>query len=550
MAEFYPMRQDWMRSLRLSVGSPVVLCYLVYLSGFFHLMSRQGAFPMWLLSLLYMVVGATCALFLSLPVLRLCTVWHLLYVRRNGRLWQVDLRHLQVLGVFPASSGRFWRQWPESTRHMVQRAVLLAIDEAERGLPLQEQVLLPMDRVRLERETPWYWQVSFEAGGARRLQTIPKAYEDFAPVPGLARASGPVPGRWGLGCFILLTAAVFIAGGLLMFRPADARSSPQPPADTSASQSAAVSSESREEPSQVRVPEESAAYWMNGLEFRTDKSFRLQEDKLIDPALNVDYEISLQYGVDSGDLPDLPHVGERYRYQLTARPASDGQTEYAGTALSEDGTLFSIRGVSKTAAGGEKMQGDMRYILENLTFTGPAVTEENFRTLLRPNLQAGCAYMGPAYLRAPSDLFGYPAFVDTYLPYSQDVFYSDGADTVETRIHGLRVRVSIRPCRESAQEILNQMRQELAITFRPNDIFDEKYDPNLDAACFLGAYYDRNSTTPRVLVLHTIRRWDGYYTCREITCFPEEIDGEYAPMLQELEEVYGLKIPTLERLAE
>ena len=42
----------------------------------------------------------------------------------------------------------------------------------------------------------------------------------------------------------------------------------------------------------------------------------------------------------------------------------------------------------------------------------------------------------------------------------------------------------------------------------------------------------------------------GYYLLREITGLPEEIDGEYLPLLKELEEIFGLTMPVLEQLGE
>ena len=549
MPELYWMRNDWMQRTRLSVGGPGLLSYLVYLLGFYRLIGDVFRSTRWLPPLLCMLLGTTCVLLLSLPTLRLCSNGRLLYVRRNGRLWQVDLGNLQALGVFPATSGRPWVQWPVSIQQAALQAALRAMDEAERGLPLQERVLLPMDRIRLERETPWFWQISFESGGVRQKQVIPKAYENFSPVPGLPQVQHPAPGRWALGCAILLTTALFTTGSWLLYQ----RSAPEPPPPPAVDLSQPTSSASVPDSKpvlQAREPEESAAYQMNGLEFSTDKTFRLQDDTLFDPALHVTYEIELQYGVAAQDLPALDQEAEGYRYRLSVHSLADGAMEYTGIARSEGGTLFTVQATQGSATGMEKIQGDMLYLLKHLSFTGPAVTEENFRTLLRPNLQVGCAYMGPAYLRAPRELLGYDAFVDTYLPYSQDVFCSDGGDAVQTQIHGLRVRVTIRACSGSAQDALNEIREELGISFQPKDIFDEKYDPDLEAACFLGAYYDSHSTTPRVLVLYTDGKWEGYYICREIICFPEQIDEEYAPMLKELEAVYGISVPTLEKLAE
>ena len=44
-------------------------------------------------------------------------------------------------------------------------------------------------------------------------------------------------------------------------------------------------------------------------------------------------------------------------------------------------------------------------------------------------------------------------------------------------------------------------------------------------------------------MLYAESMWEGYYLLREITGLPEEIDGEYLPLLKELEEIFGLTMP-------
>ena len=54
----------------------------------------------------------------------------------------------------------------------------------------------------------------------------------------------------------------------------------------------------------------------------------------------------------------------------------------------------------------------------------------------------------------------------------------------------------------------------------------------------------------RYAVLYAESKWEGYYLFREITALPEQLDGEYLPLLKELEGVFGLTMPALERLGE
>lgn len=89
--EFYALRKDWMRPLRLNVFVPLLIIMVMVLAGFVatafihetRLMTAivLGGF----VSGVFLLCGAT-------PTLQLCNAFHVLFVRAGGKLWRVDLQ--------------------------------------------------------------------------------------------------------------------------------------------------------------------------------------------------------------------------------------------------------------------------------------------------------------------------------------------------------------------------------------------------------------------------------------------------------------------------
>ena len=75
---------------------------------------------------------------------------------------------------------------------------------------------------------------------------------------------------------------------------------------------------------------------------------------------------------------------------------------------------------------------------------------------------------------------------------------------------------------------------------------DQTYREDLDAARMLTVYEENGRE--RNTVLYAEGMWEGYYLLREITGLPERMDGEYLPLLKELEGIFGLTMPVLEQL--
>ena len=90
--EFYALRKDWMRPLRLSVFVPLLVIMAISVGGFIATAFIQET--RWMTAIV--LGGFICGVFLlcwSIPTLQLCNAFHILFVRAGGKLWRVDLQH-------------------------------------------------------------------------------------------------------------------------------------------------------------------------------------------------------------------------------------------------------------------------------------------------------------------------------------------------------------------------------------------------------------------------------------------------------------------------
>ena len=322
----------------------------------------------------------------------------------------------------------------------------------------------------------------------------------------------------------------------------------------------------------ARIPQEIGYYYLNGLTLQTDDSFSSTANDLLDQKTNVGYRLSLRYGVgeeavravlkeegqcrylrpDSSEL--LWRMGENsvvYQYNLRTVSQPDGQTRHTGAALSERGTLLVIEAGHGGDVDEETVRGDLLYMLENLQFTGPAINNGNYQEQLRPAVNMGFNYCGQAFLKAPPGLFGYDAFIDTFLPCGGALNYYDDGLSVMTSVHGLRVSAAIVPCDGTAKDALDGIYQDLKAAGRQYDeqnLYEDAYSEEDNTACIATVYYDGGRT--RATVMYAIGKWEGYYLFKEMTCLPEEIDSEYPAVFKEMEASSGISVPHMETMGQ
>lgn len=563
--EFFLPWEPWIRPIHAGtrIGQGVCLA-LLFLCGWMGALA--GHERVWRCAMDGMAVSAIFAMSGGRRSARICQARSILYVRADGELWCVAMNRIfdPELHVPLSRLARMWDKLSAS-RQKLFRAVVAEAVAAEDGTAYLVQ------GSSLERQSRWEWVVSNLKGAT---SVIPKVYPNFSPIPGAERAKGPLPSLWGEAAVaVILTVICTAAGcGLGLWMERGEADVPVPPSQTEAVLPDPVPSASVEsEPvTAARVPEKVRCYYLNGLTFQTDAGFDVTLHHIKDERTGVDCRISMQYGVgeeavwaalektpadqvrglrpDSSEL--LWRMGENtvvYQYNLRTAYLPDGQIVHTGAALSERGTLFLAEAAHGGEADEETVRGDLLYLLENLQFTGPAITEENYQEQLRPAVGMGFSYCGWAYLRAPDGLFGHDALVGTFLPCGGVLHYYDDGLSVMTSVHGLRVSAAIVPSEGTAMDVLDQIYQDLKAAGRRYDeqnVFEEAYSPERNAACRVTVYYDGGRT--RLTVLYTEGEWDGYYLFKEMTCLPEEIDEEYSAVFKEMEATCSFSVPYME----
>lgn len=566
--EFFLPSQQWIRPIRIWMRTVQCICLaLVLLCGWISALVGHGEF--WIPVFWGVMVG-----FLFLQVGqgrgrsgRICEAGSVLYARTGDELWRVDMNSIRdpELNAPLARLARIWDQLPVSRQKLFRAAVAKAVKER-----------VGVSRAKspdLEHESRWEWRIA-DLHGCRWV--IPKVYPNFAPVSSVERAKEPLPLAWNEVICIPAVMLVCAAAGCFLGVEAEQRAvdvpTPPPQVETVLPDPAPFSLGDPAPMTTARIPQEIGYYYLNGLTLQTDDSFSSTANDLLDQKTNVGYRLSLRYGVgeeavravlkeegqcrylrpDSSEL--LWRMGENsvvYQYNLRTVSQPDGQTRHTGAALSERGTLLVIEAGHGGDVDEETVRGDLLYMLENLQFTGPAINNGNYQEQLRPAVNMGFNYCGQAFLKAPPGLFGYDAFIDTFLPCGGALNYYDDGLSVMTSVHGLRVSAAIVPCDGTAKDALDGIYQDLKAAGRQYDeqnLYEDAYSEEDNTACIATVYYDGGRT--RATVMYAIGKWEGYYLFKEMTCLPEEIDSEYPAVFKEMEASSGISVPHMETMGQ
>ena len=570
--EFFLPHEPWIRPVRVRIRLRQCVCLgLTFLFGWLgtligHEQICAYAMGGMALSVLFLRSG-------RMRSGRIMNASSILYVRSEGKLWEVNLNGIRdpELHISLSRLTRMWDRLSSSRQKLFRATAAEAIKNREVGTAFMVQS-------SVERESNWEWVVRDLATGSR--WTIPKVYPNFTPGTGAERVKGPVPLIWPEMIGVLVATVMFtlVGAGVGLEKQAEqnavvsspppvesAQPTPEPPSDP-------PSTTAPEQTTTARVPDEIGYYYLNGLNLQTDNEFEASTSHFVDTESGVEYRIALRYGVgeeairaaledtqegetrylrpDSSDL--LWRMGDNsvvYQYNIRSTHLPDGQTLHTGAALSERGTLLVIEAAHGEEAEGEAVRSNMLYMLENLRFTGPAINGENYQEQHRPAVSMGFTYCGQAFLRAPYDLFGYDAFIDTFLPCGGKLNYYDDGLSVMTTVHGLRVSAAIVHNEGTAMDALEEIYQDLKAAGRQYDeqnMFEEAYSEEANTACRTTVYYDGGRT--RATVMYTIGKWDGYYLFKEMTCLPEEIDSDYQATFMEMEVSSGISVPYMETL--
>ena len=291
--EFYALRKDWMRPLRLSVFVPLLVIMAISVGGFIATAFIQET--RWMTAIV--LGGFISGVFLlcwSIPTLQLCNAFHILFVRAGGKLWRVDLQRF-------CSVQNWWSQ-SSSKQAAIKWDVLCEISCLLDGEAPSygTGALTELKDLQVEKEDNWSWTCFYESeNGKRKKLRISKGYPDFCPVSGMERSQGPTPARWIFIPLSFAVTAALIAGiwaldmsvyvGPTWNRPQTSDSAPK----------GNTQPEVKSIP--TRVPENITEYEMSEVWFRVDSGFQYSRRTFLDGDTGTLYRAYVQYGVDASD---------------------------------------------------------------------------------------------------------------------------------------------------------------------------------------------------------------------------------------------------------
>ena len=487
-----------------------------------------------------------------------------MYARKDGQLWLIAMQRIQdtVLHVRFPKLAQIWDQLPQTQRTRFNASVASLLSK-------ENNIAVKINRPRLEYQNQWRWVLSNDVG---RKAFIPKVYPKFSPVPSDTEPLKEAVRVWWRNPLMTLVITVFCLTVGIHIGLEEERQAALLPPEPPPVESVVPDPEDSTSVTKAIAPKVIGDYYLNGLILRTDDAFQASTTQLEDQENGLTYQISLQYGVgeeaaqislgrtqgenvrclrpDSEEfLWGMGDNGVTYRYNLRTVQLPHEQTAHTGAALSERGTLIIIECVHDDDSDEERARGTLLYMLENLEFTGPAITEENYQEQLRPAINMGFNYCGQAFFKAPEGMFEYDVFLDTFMPCGGKMNYYDDGISMMTKAHGLRVSAAIVPNEGTAMDVVEQAYQDLKAAGRQYDeqtLFQDAYNEEGNNACRLTVYYDGGRT--RVTVLVAIEEREGCYLFKEMTCLPEEVDSEYQAVFKEMETTCGIEVSVMEDL--
>ena len=555
----YAWIRPWLLQRRITQGLWLAVLFLLV-----WLPDLLGHERIWFRTLCGMGVSFLVIASLPGPSGHILAARKVMYARKDGQLWLIAMQriHDTTLHVRFPKLAQIWDQLPQTQRTRFKASIASLLSK-------ENNIAVKINRPMLEYQNKWRWVISNDVG---RKAYIPKVYPQFSPVPGdTEQLKEAVPVWWRNPLMTLVITVFCLTVGIHIGLEEERQAALLPPEPPSV-ESVVPDPEDSTPVTKAIAPEVIGDYYLNGLILRTDDAFQASTTQLEDQENGLTYQISLQYGVgeeaaqislgktqgenvrclrpDSEEfLWGMGDNGVTYRYNLRTVQLPHNQTAHTGAALSERGTLIIIECVHDDDAEEELARGTLLYMLENLQFTGPAITEENYQEQLRPAVNMGFNYCGQAFFKAPEGMFEYDVFLDTFMPCGGKMNYYDGGISMMTKAHGLRVSAAIVPSEGTAMDVVEQAYQDLKAAGRQYDeqtLFQDAYNDEGNNACRLTVYYDGGRT--RVTVLVAIEEREGCYLFKEMTCLPEEVDSEYQAVFKEMEATCGIEVSVMEDL--
>lgn len=589
-ADFYPAGRGWLRPLRFSLLFALLPGLLTGVALLITAVRRDAPIPL-SMAALFAILSSFVTMIFALPISRLNQAEAFLFVRAAGHLWQVNLSALNAMDTyrFTEKAVRLraiqWDRLSPAEQERARSSVLRAITLLTSGQVLPGSslslVVLPLTDFELIKEDRWSWQGLYTLQNGRQKKIrIAKAYPNFAPVYGMEPPQEPVSRRWGLCALALILALTLGTAGYGLGALLDG-SLPGGAASGQTSAGQAGSSITARTPKDaVHRYETDGVYYLVDSTFQatginefhdsvTNADFTLtvrtgaDEDTAVDRLLQPisDYRTSSQYdyfqfahaGSEETLVPLTTADGTEYRYEILTLYLKDGKAIHVGAALAEDGLLVTVEAYQKSGGSGKKsddVRGTILFMLENLQRTGTAqveITEENYQSLFHLGQELDFNHTAVGYIKAPYDMFGYDAFVDAHVPYSDSPVFLDGGYALRSSAHGMEVTVFI-AAGENARDVVDQAYAVLeasGVDIYPEGVSDTTYFEEYDIAVKQAAYLEADGTMPRIVILYADYKQEGYYLSAQIAYLPEQMDEDYPALRLELSSAYALTLPEI-----
>lgn len=178
-----------------------------------------------------------------------------------------------------------------------------------------------------------------------------------------------------------------------------------------------------------------------------------------------------------------------------------------------------------------------------------AVTQENYRSLFHLDAEDGYAYIGMGYIPVPAEAFGENMFVPAYLPYCETPEYSDDGSTISAAAHGMRVEVTVTPAPGDARDAVDAMFaafEAAGADLYEDGVYETEFSEEYGVAVKQVFYFEENGTLPRLCLFYADEPVNGHCFTARITYLLEQTDDEYASVLAELSDAFGLNLQEIE----
>ncbi len=585
--QVYTPEKGWVRPLRVSFSVSLFLWLAIGVALLVIANSSDApAVPLFASLVCILMCFLSIALLRRIAQALQANIW--VYVRRGRSLWRVNIPQLNAIDTcrYTAKSGSFrplrWECLTAEEQERAKASIFRVIEQLSRGQIVYGgmllQTVIPMTELRVEKDTKWYWLVSYRTeSGRRKKWALAKACPGFAPSPELDMPEGPVPFHWPCLAATLLAAAVSIG---IVFGGAAVLTAASHANEDSLLSDAADS-----------MPEDTNSYAYHGVTYKVDSSFEdVGGNVFYDGKTEAFYYLTVEAGMDEDSAqseltglvadyrtddtfesfafayPEAESVltsltaedGTVYRHSILSlyfTEAADVAAVHSGIALSEEGVLVTVGATHADSRDAEKVMAGIIHILMSIELSEDAgsptagVTEENYRSLFHPAEEYGYEQIGCGYIKAPYEMFGKDAFVDVYIPYSEDVEYSEDGYAIRSAAHGMEVYQTIAPSEENAQAVVDRAYEALAASgadIFEDGVYETMYWEEYDIACKEIAYFEGGGELARIAILYADVRQDGHYLYAQITYLPEQMDEDYPALVEELSDVFYLELPQIE----